>query len=273
MNQKVLTQTYWEKLSLEYYDILIGKAIEIAVALLILFIGMFFIRKLSRVVHFFIIKRAEDGTTAQFVAQTVKVVLMVVLFLSVAAQMGIQTTSFVAALGAAGLAIGLALQGSLANFAGGILLLLFKPFKVGDHIEALGFYGEVVGLDMLHTKLVTVDNRYVVLPNGQVANSSIVNSTRRKSRRSEFVVLLEYGQDVAQARELILGIVLNEAWVYRIPAPTVEVEKLGEFNMQLMVRFWTDNGKHRQTLTKIIEKLTPHLSLHGRAVRIQQEEK
>ncbi len=270
MERELLNQTYWQRVSEELYDMLITKGIEIATALLILIVGIYLIRKLAKGVNFFIVKRTGDIATGQFIGQTVRITLLIMLFLSVAAQMGIQTTSFVAAIGAAGLTIGLALQGSLSNFAGGILILIFKPFKVGDYIESMGFYGEVVGIDILHTKLITVENKYAVLPNGQVANSSVVNSSRKKTRRSEFIVLISYRENISKVRELILSHLKKDDRVHSSPKPEVTVLKLGESNIQLAVRFWTDNGNHTQTSSEIQEQLLPYFTHEGKAVRLEE---
>lgn len=269
MRNEVLSQTYWERVSVEFYEMLITKGIEIAIAILILFVGVFFIKKLSKVVTYIIIKRTEEVASGQFIGQSIKIILFIVLFLSVASQVGIQTTSFVAALGATGIAIGLALQGSLSNFAGGILILMFKPFRIGDTIESLGFYGKVVVIDILHTKLVTPDNKYVVLPNGQLANSTIVNSSRQKSRRSEFQIPISYQQDIGEIRELILNILNKDPAIHASPLPTVALTKFNEFNSIVTVRFWTRNGEHTIVLNRVLEEIRPHLKHIGRSVELK----
>ncbi|HZH68285.1 MAG TPA: mechanosensitive ion channel domain-containing protein [Chitinophagales bacterium] len=269
MEEEILSQTYWQRVSVELYEMLITKGIEIAIAIVILFVGVFLIKKLSKVVTYLIIKRTEEVASGQFIGQTVKIILFIVLFLSVASQVGIQTTSFVAALGATGIAIGLALQGSLSNFAGGILILMFKPFRIGDSIESLGFYGKVVVIDILHTKLVTPDNKYVVLPNGQLANSSIVNSSRQHSRRSEFQIPVSYQQDIDEIRKLILGVLSKEPSVLESPEPAVLLTNFNEFNTIVTVRFWTRNGEQAATLHRVLEEVRPHLKHMGRSVELK----
>lgn len=253
IDKDVLTPSYWERVLNEVYELMITKGIDVVTAILILVIGFFLIGKIAKGIRLAIIRRTDDVAVGEFVEQTSRIVMKIMLFLSVASQMGIETTSFVAALGAAGLAIGMALQGSLSNFAGGVLILVFKPFRVGDTVDSLGFSGEVVKIDILHTKLITGDNRLVILPNGQVANSSLVNASNQNKRRSEFLINIGYNENVQKVRQIILNELSKDERIYTSPVPTVVVNTLGDANVQLLTRFWTDNGKHSGALAQALE--------------------
>lgn len=255
LSEKVLTPNYWETELSKIYSILMTKGLDILSAILVLIVGFFIIGKVAKGLRLAILRRTDDIAVAEFVEKTSRIVMKVMLFLSVATQVGIETTSFVAAIGAAGLAIGMALQGSLSNFAGGVLILIFKPFRVGDTIDAQGFSGEVVKIDILHTKLITGDNRLVVLPNGAVANSSIVNSTRQNTRRSEFLINIGYQYQIQEIREIILNTLLSDPRILKTPAPTVVVNALNDSSIQLLVRFWTENGKHSAALATALENV------------------
>lgn len=253
INDKILELSHWEKISKGFVDMLFSKGIELATALLVLFVGFFIINKISKGIRMAIFRRTNDIAVSEFIEQSSRIVFKIMLLLTVASQMGIQTTSFVAAIGAAGLAIGMALQGSLANFAGGVLILIFKPFKIGDSITSMGFSGEVISLNILHTKLLTGDNKLVVLPNGQVANSSIVNASNQKGRRAEFSIFVKYSADISQIRQIIFSVLDEDSSVYKTPKPTVVVEELKENNIHLLIRFWTDNGKQTIALNQALE--------------------
>jgi small conductance mechanosensitive channel len=239
LNGQVLQMSFWEQMANKFWQLAVTKGIEIAVALLILFVGFFFIGKIGKLVYLAINKKTEDPALALFTQRLTRIALKVMLVLSVASQMGIETTSFLAALGAAGLAIGLALQGSLSNFAGGVLILIFKPFKVGDVIESGGHTGKVSRIDILHTILNTFDNKTVVLPNAQVANSSIVNFTTQETRRVDINVGISYNDNIGKAREIILEVISRESRVLPDPEPVVVVVNFGDNSVDLSVRVWT----------------------------------
>src|SRR5690606_5359625 len=162
------------------------------------------------------------------------------LLISVASMVGVATTSFVAVIGAAGLAIGLALQGSLANFAGGVLILIFKPFKVGDTIEAQGFVGTVKEIQILHTILNTPDNRRVVIPNGSLSNSSLVNMSVNTTRRADMTFGISYNDDIDKAKAICQRLLDADPRWLTDPAPLIVVGSLGDNSVNLTVRCWTN---------------------------------
>jgi small conductance mechanosensitive channel len=253
--QDVLKPSYWEQIVAKFYDLLITKGLEIASAILILVIGFFIIGKIAKGVRLAIVSKTEDLALGEFTEQITRIVLKIMLFLSVASQIGIETTSFVAALGAAGLAIGMALQGSLSNFAGGVLILVLKPFKIGDTIDSLGHIGEVVRISVLQTKLMTPDHKLVILPNGKVANTELVNYTSPTKRRSEFTIKIGYDEDIQKVRQIILAELNKVENIYKDPLPTVAVNKLGEVNVEILTRFWTDNGHQLGAMNDSLEAI------------------
>jgi len=207
-------------------------------AIITLEVGLWLIQRLVNVLDRKL--GAMDPTLNSFLRGLVSVVLKVLLLVSVASMVGIATTSFVAVIGAAGLAVGLALQGSLANFAGGVLILIFKPFKVGDAIEAQGFVGTVIEIQILHTILNTFDNRRVVIPNGSLSNSSLINMSINTTRRADMSFGISYNDDIDKAKAICQRLIEADPRVLKDPAPLIVVGSLGDNSVNLTVRCWTN---------------------------------
>lgn len=205
-------------------------------AILILVIGFWVIGWITRIVKKGLAKSKLDITLQKFIGDLVNILFKVVLFITVLDIFGVQTTSLVAILGAAGLAVGLALQGSLSNFAGGVLLLLFKPFKVGDLIETQGHLGHVRAISIFVTKLITPDNKIVYVPNGPLSNGDITNYSEDGKLRVDLVVGIGYGEDIKKAREVIMAAMESHPKVLKEPAPSVNVLELGDSSVNLAVR-------------------------------------
>ena len=180
--------------------------------------------------------------------------LKVLLFVTVITQLGVKTSSLIAILGAAGLAIGLALQGSLSNFAGGILLLVFKPFKVGDWISAQGTEGSVKQITVFSTKLNTFGNQEVIIPNGSLSNGSIINYSSEPNRRDNFKIGIGYTSDLKKAKDLLLELCNNNELVLQEPAPVCVVDELGDFSVNLSLRYWTKRQDFWTVRFHIIEE-------------------
>ncbi|MFD1770454.1 mechanosensitive ion channel family protein [Sphingobacterium suaedae] len=211
-------------------------------AFLIYLIGSWLIRIIKRVIDKAFKKRDMDVSLQRFLTNLVSWVLNILLFIVVVTQLGVQTSAFVAIIGAAGLAIGLALQGSLSNFAGGILILLLKPFKVGDYISSSsGESGTVKEIDIFNTKLTTPQNQLVVVPNGELSNSSITNYTQMGTRRTWFDIGVAYGTDLRKAKEVLMDVIVENEFAYKDPAPQVVVTDLGDSAINLSVRVTTSN--------------------------------
>ncbi|PAU81810.1 mechanosensitive ion channel protein MscS [Halovibrio salipaludis] len=183
---------------------------------------------------------AKDPTLGRFVTGLVSILFKIILLISVASMVGIATTSFIAVLGAAGLAVGLALQGSLANFAGGVLILIFKPFKVGDVIEAQGFLGTVKEIQILYTVVDTFDNRQVVMPNASLSNASLTNYSAYPNRRVDMTIGISYTDDIQKAREVIQKTLATDERILRDPEPMIVVGDLGDSSVDLKVRIWAN---------------------------------
>lgn len=211
-------------------------------ALLIYLIGSWLIRMIKRVVDKGFQKRQMDASLQHFLSNLIGWVLNILLFIVVVTQLGVQTSAFVAIIGAAGLAIGLALQGSLANFAGGILILLLKPFRVGDFISSSsGISGTVNEIDIFNTKLTTPQNQLVVVPNGELSNSSITNFTQMGTRRTWFDIGVAYNSDLRKAKDILMDVIAENEFAFKDPAPQVVVTELGDRAINLSIRVTTSN--------------------------------
>jgi small conductance mechanosensitive channel len=209
---------------------------KVLLALATLVIGLWLINRFVSVLDAKI--GAKDPTLNKFVCGLISAILKILLVISVASMIGIATTSFIAVIGAAGLAIGLALQGSLSNFAGGVLILIFKPFKVGDTIEAQGFLGAVAEIQILYTVVNTFDNRRVVIPNGTLANSSLVNVSIYDKRRCDMTFGIHYDDDIDKAKAICKRLIEEDGRALTDPAPRISVGSLGDNSVNLIIRPW-----------------------------------
>ncbi|MCW3127478.1 MAG: mechanosensitive ion channel family protein [Bacteroidetes bacterium] len=211
---------------IEFGHRIMAYAPRIIGAILIFIIGLWIINYISKLINQAMNREGMDTSLRSFLSSLISVGLKIFLIITAAGVLGIQTTSFVAVLGAAGLAVGLALQGSLANFAGGVLTLTFKPYVVGDVIETLGQVGEVKEIQIFNTVLLTPNNKTVILPNGAVSNGTIINQTRHGNLRVEFIITVGNDVDLPKVREIILSAVNAHPKVLKMPAATVDVVKL-----------------------------------------------
>ncbi|WP_222983226.1 mechanosensitive ion channel family protein [Flagellimonas meishanensis] len=214
---------------------------HLVLAVVIFIVGYWVIRFINKMVRRFFEKKDYDETLETFLQSFISIALKAILAVLVVTQLGVKTSSLVAILGAAGLAIGLALQGSLANFAGGVLILIFKPFKVGDWISAQGVDGTVKEISIFNTKLNTFGNQVAIIPNGQLSNGNIVNFNMEDTRRGKFDVGIGYGSNIKKAKEILLGICADCPDVLTDPAPEVYVGGLGDSSVDLSLRFWAKN--------------------------------
>jgi len=212
---------------------------KVILALLTLIIGLWIIRLVTRGIRKGFKKSKMDETLRPFIVNLIGWTLKALLFISVASMIGIETTSFIAVLGAAGLAIGLALQGTLANFAGGVLILIFKPFKKDDVIEAQGELGIVKEIQIFVTTILTPDNKLVIIPNGAISNGNITNYTAAGKRRVDIVIGISYDSDIKKARQVLLDVMKNDKRVLKDPEPGVTVLELADSSVNLAVRPWS----------------------------------
>lgn len=217
---------------------------KILLAIVVLIIGLWVIKKIVKCTGKTMEKKGTDTSLRKFFSSLMGIGLKVLLLISVAGMIGIQTTSFIAVIGAAGLAIGLALQGTLANFAGGILILLFKPYKISDLIEAQGHIGVVKEIQMFVTILLTPENKTVFIPNGAISNGNIVNYTRQDLIRVNLMFGISYKSDIAKSKEVLMNLMVNHPKVLKEPAPFVGVSGLGDSSVNLATRPYTKPGDY-----------------------------
>ena len=213
---------------------------KLILALIVLVVGLWIINRFVKALGKGMERSNTEPTLARFLCNLTSSGLKALLLISVASMVGIATTSFIAVLGAAGLAIGLALQGSLANFAGGVLVLMFRPFKVGDFIDAQGITGTVHEIQIFNTILKTPDNKRIIVPNGAVSNGIITNLSAEPTRRVDFVFGIGYGDDIAKAKAIIARLVDDDERTLNDPAPQIVVSNLGESSVDITTRVWVN---------------------------------
>jgi small conductance mechanosensitive channel len=244
---------------------------NIVTAVVILFVGLWVIRFINGLVRKFFARKDYDLTLESFLQNFISVALKGLLFVLVITQLGVQSSSLVAIIGAAGLAIGLALQGSLANFAGGVLILLFKPFKVGDFITAQGVDGTVMEITIFTTKLSTFGNQIAIVPNGQLSNNNIINYNAMENRRDKIVVGIGYTSNIKQAKEILQQICHEHENILKEPAPEVFVEALNDSSIALQLRFWANNDVFWPAHFYVLEELKYRFDTAGIEIPFPQQ--
>jgi small conductance mechanosensitive channel len=222
-------------------------------AFLLLILGIWAIRFINSVSRKIMIKREVEPTLIKFLSDIIFWGLRIVLFIAVISKLGIESSSFLAILGAAGLAVGLSLQGSLSNFAGGILIILFKPFKLGDTIEAQGTIGKVIDIQIFVTQLLTGSNEVVFIPNGILSNGKIVNFSEKSLQRTDLTIRVSYQSDLKEVKSIILEVVNSIPKVLQNEKPLVFVKELGESSIFMSVQAWTTNEDYKEVCSTILE--------------------
>lgn len=245
---------------------------NVITALVLLVLGLWVIRILMNVIRRIFNKRELDESLKKFLLDLIGWTLKILLFITVISQLGIQTSSFVAILGAAGLAVGLALQGSLANFAGGVLILLFKPFKIGDFIDAQGESGTVKEIAIFYTKMLTVNNQLVIIPNGKLSNDNITNYTSEGKRRDVISFGISYDCDVKKAKDILVNLMNEQKNILKDPAPVVFVAELADSSVNLSARFWALNEHFWDLHFLIIEEGKARLEAEGIVIPFPQRD-
>ena len=236
---------------------------RLLVALLILLVGWWVARRVAAAVQRVLMRGGADPMLGSFLRNVVFVVLFVLVVVGALDRAGVPTASLLAALGAAGLAIGLALQGSLSNLAAGVLLMVFRPFRVGQYVEVAGVAGTVQEVSLMHTRLLSPDNREIVLPNGKVAADAIVNHSARGTRRIDLVVGIGYGDDVGRAIALVRELIAADRRVLAEPAPDVAVAQLGDTAVQLAIRPWVNTGDTWAVQTSLLRAIKERFDAEG----------
>jgi small conductance mechanosensitive channel len=266
----IKTSQSWIPMIMEYGS-------RVLLAVITLAIGWWLINVFTHRVGRLLAVRNADLALQHFITSLANIALKVMLIVSVASMIGVATTSFVAAIGAATLAIGLALQGSLANFAGGVLILLFRPFRIGDWIEAQGTSGTVDSIQIFHTVLRTGDNKTVIVPNGILSNGIITNTNRQPTRKVVFDVGVDYEADLQKAREVLLELA-KDPRVLADPAPVAVVSTLGDSSITVSLRCWTNTADYWDVVFMLNELARDRLKGAGidipfpqRVIRVMQE--
>jgi small conductance mechanosensitive channel len=229
--------------------------IKVLIALLILFFGRLIAKLVTKIVGRFMERSKIDHTIVRFVCNLVYVALIAFIIIAALGQLGIQTASFIAVVGAAGLAIGLALQGSLANFAAGFLMIIFKPFKVGDYIEGGGVAGTVEEISIFTTILASPDNKTIIVPNAKLTEDNIVNWTVKGTRRMDLTMGIGYGDNIDKARQVIKDVLAEETRLLSTPEPLVAVVELGDSSVNFVVRPWVKPSDYWDVYFTLTEKL------------------
>ena len=209
-------------------------------ALVVLIIGLFIIKILVKTLSKYMERSNTDLTLIPFLTSIMRATLKILLFISVLSIMKIEMTSFIAIIGAAGLAIGLALSGTLQNFAGGVMILLFKPFIKGDYIDAQGHTGVVSEIQIFNTILKSLDNKTIIIPNGGLATSSMVNYSTEPQRRVDWTFGIGYGDSTEKARQIIDSLILADSRILKDPEPFIAVSELGDSSVNFVVRAWVN---------------------------------
>ena len=238
--------------SLSQLDIVIQNLINsgisagkhIIAAVVIFIVGRFLIKLINRLVASILQRRHIEISVQTFLSSLVNIILTILLIITVIGALGVNTTSFAALIASAGVAIGMALSGNLQNFAGGLIILLFKPYRVGDFIDVCGVQGTVSAVQIFHTILLTPDNKAVYLPNGSTSSSTITNYSRENKRRIEWTFGIDYGEDVNRARTAILSVITADARILPDPAPFVAVGGLSDSSVDIIVRVWVPTEEY-----------------------------
>ena len=264
--EKIAT-TPADQLLSEFMDKAIAFGLKVLAALAIYLIGAWIIKKIKNIVHNIFVKRNTEHSIASFVESLVSITLTVFLVIFTISALGVNTTSLAALLAAGGMAIGMALSGTVQNFAGGIMLLVFKPFKAGDFIEAQGYSGTVTDVTIVSTKITTTDNRNIIIPNGALSNGTINNYSQNVFRRLEWLVDVEYGAPSDKVKSLLKKIVDDERRIVYAPTapanPTIALNALRDSSVQFVVRAWVKKEEYWDVLYDVNEKIYNEIPENG----------
>lgn len=243
------------KLFQENHEVLLGYLLQFIAAIVIFYVGRLVAKAVSRFLEKALLGRSVDKAVVSFIASIVYALIMIATVLMALSQVGVQTTSFIAILGAAGLAVGLALQGSLANFASGILIILFRPFKSGDFIDAGGITGTVDKIEIFQTIMKTPDNKKVIVPNAQITGGAITNYSAEPIRRVDLVIGISYDSDLRKAKQILQDMLKNDGRVLAEPAAVVTVAALADSSVNLNVRPWVNSADYWDVYWDTLEKV------------------
>lgn len=255
-----------------YIPMIMNFFVDVIVALILLVVGKFVIKKLLKLCDKFFTKANMEISIKRFLDSLIKVVLYIVLIIIICNQVGIDTASFIAVLGTLGLTVGLALQGSLSNFAGGVLIIMLKPFRVGDYIidNGSGKEGVVDRIDLFYTKLITGDNKAIVIPNGALSNAAITNVTQYDKRRVDLTFGISYNDDIEKAKALLLDVATKDKAVISDPAAVAVVTELSASQVSITVRAWCNTADYWGVYSRVLENGKKVLDENGIEIPFNQ---
>jgi small conductance mechanosensitive channel len=261
-----------EDLVSNVWELLTIYGLKVIAAVVVFVVGRWIAKGLTKFAEKVMNKRRVDTTIVSFVANMTYVALLVFVVLAALGQLGIQTTSFIAVIGAAGLAIGLALQGSLANFAAGFLMIIFRPFKVGDYIEGAGVGGTVEVIQIFTTQLKTPDNKTVIIPNASLTAGNITNYSAKGTRRVDLVFGIGYGDDIDHAKKVIMDVLAKEERILKDPATTIGVVELADSSVNFAVRPWVKADDYWNVYFSLTENIKKSFDAQGISIPFPQRD-
>lgn len=244
-------------------ELLLSYVVNIVAAIAILIIGMIIARLISSTVNRLMLARGIDSTVADFLSALVRYGIIAFTLIAALSRVGVQTASVIAVLGAAGLAVGLALQGSLSNLAAGVLLVTFRPFRTGEYVDLGGIAGTVLNVQIFSTTMRTVDGKIVVVPNGKIIAGNIINFSREPVRRNEFIIGVSYDADIDQVKKILTDIVSRDERVLKDRDITVRVNELGPSSVNFVVRAWSKSGDLQNVYWDLLEQIKKGLDANG----------
>lgn len=252
------------------YEWVVRNGINLITGIVVLIVGLWVIGLLTRSVARLMEKRNLNPSLQPFLKSIFNITLKILLVITVMSMIGIQMTSFIAIIGAAGLAIGMALSGTLQNFAGGVILLILKPFKAGDYVTAGSHSGTVKEIQIFFTVLKTPDNKTIILPNGSISNNSIVNFSEEPTRRVDLEFGIGYEDDIDKAKEILWGIIKNDERILKEPEAMVAVKELANSSVNIAVRVWVNSGDYWPYFWDIHEKVKKEFDKNGVSIPFPQ---
>ena len=236
-------------------QLILAYSVKILVALVILYVGRWLSKNLTKMLEKALLSRKVDKAVVSFLGGIIQTAIMLLFILIALSQVGIQTASFIAMLGAAGLAVALALQGSLSNFASGVLIILFRPFKAGDFVETAGVSGTVEKIEIFQTILRSPDNKRIIVPNSQITGSAITNFSAEPTRRVDLVIGISYGSDLRKAKLILEQLTKADGRILAEPAPVIAVGALADSSVNLIVRSWVNAADYWPVYWSLLEQI------------------
>jgi small conductance mechanosensitive channel len=261
-------QDYWELIS----RLALTYAPKLLLAIITLLVGLWLIKKVVKLIKKLMLKSSVDPSLQSFLIPLISILFKILLILSVISMVGIETTSFVALLASAGFAIGMALQGSLGNLAGGVLILLFKPYRVGDFIETQGFTGTVKEIHIFNTVLLTVDNKRIYIPNGAISNGAITNFNAEPLRRLDLSFGIGYNSDISKAKEILEQIIKSDKRILDEPQYMIAVGQLSDSSVNLTVRVWCKSEDYWNINFDFNERVKREFDVNGISIPFPQRD-